>query len=986
MKKVAVFIIASMFCFSHAWAQETFPYNGVKDFREKAYAFTNATIHVDYQTILDSATLLIREGKVVSTGKGINIPSGFSSIDCEGKHIYPSFIDLNSNYGFVKSKLNINANPNQFQIEPLVPGAYNANDAINSYVDASDYFVINKNQAAEYRKSGFGTVLSANQDGIARGTSTLVLLQDENENESILIEKAGAHYSFNKGSSQQTYPASLMGSVALLRQTFLDAKWYAEAKPYTDLSLQSWNENQSRPQFFDARGKYGILRADKVGDEFGVQYIINSSGSEYQNIDEIKNTGATLVVSINFPKPYNVEDPLDALEVSLTQMKHWELAPYNLKILAENNINFALSSSGLKSKNDFMENLRKAISVGLSKEQALKSLTSTPAKLVLAENQIGSLKTGYIANFIITDQDIFEEKSIILENWVKGNKYEINKEKLELDEGEYELSLDAATYKVEFKKDKFQIIVNDSTKKAIQHKLEEKLITLNFEQPDTTLRASLSGWKIENRWIGRGKIGFNDWINWQLTFKKGFPDVESDTLNTEKKGEGELKEKKDSLAVQEDVIGDIFYPFSAYGQKELPKRQSFLIKNITAWTNEHQGITENLDVYILDGKIKKIGQGLAVKNATVIDGTGKHLTPGIVDEHSHIGIFQTNDRATNSGMVRIEDVINPEQINLYGQLAGGVTSAQLLHGSANPIGGQSAIIKLKWGESVSNMLIKDADPFIKFALGENVKRSNWGNDFSNRYPQTRMGVEQVYIDAFTNALEYEKSWKTYNQLSGKSKLNNPAPRRDLLHETMLEILRKKRFVTCHSYVQSEINMLMKVAEKFDFNINTFTHIMEGYKVADKMKAHGVGASTFSDWWGYKWEVRYAIPYNAALMHNEGVVVAINSDDVRSASRLNQEAAKTIKYGGISDEDALKMITLNPAKLLHLDDKIGSIKVGKDADLVIWSDNPMSVYAKAEMTIIEGSVYFDIKKDEEMQKVIKAERARLIAKMKDAKLK
>jgi imidazolonepropionase-like amidohydrolase len=333
-------------------------------------------------------------------------------------------------------------------------------------------------------------------------------------------------------------------------------------------------------------------------------------------------------------------------------------------------------------------------------------------------------------------------------------------------------------------------------------------------------------------------------------------------------------------------------------------------------------------------------------------------------------------------MVRIGDQINSEDINLYRSLAGGMTAAQVLHGSANPVGGQSAIIKLRWGASPEDLKIKGADEYIKFALGENVKRSRSSN--SVRFPQTRMGVEQVYMDGFTNAVEYGKEWATYNKLSKKAKVGALIPRRDLVDEAMLEIINKERFITCHSYVQSEINMLMKVADKFDFNINTFTHILEGYKVADKMKAHGAGASTFSDWWNYKWEVRYAIPYNAAIMHNEGVLTAINSDDANSGRRLNQEAAKSVKYGGMSEEDAWKMVTLNPAKLLHLDSRMGSIKVGKDADVVLWTDHPLSVYANVEKTIVDGVVYFDIEKDAQARAALRTERARLIQKMKDVK--
>ena len=280
-----------------------------------------------------------------------------------------------------------------------------------------------------------------------------------------------------------------------------------------------------------------------------------------------------------------------------------------------------------------------------------------------------------------------------------------------------------------------------------------------------------------------------------------------------------------------------------------------------------------------------------------------------------------------------------------------------------------------------------ADGFIKFALGENVKQSNWGNEFRTRFPQTRMGVEQVYYDHFYRAREYSKAYKTYNSYSEKdrrkSSLLSP-PRRDLEMDALSEILDSKRFITCHSYVQSEINMLMHVADSMGFTVNTFTHILEGYKVADKMKAHGAGASTFSDWWAYKYEVREAIPYNAALMSEMGLTVAINSDDAEMGRRLNQEAAKGVKYGGMSEEEAWKMVTLNPAKLLHLDDRMGSVAAGKDADLVLWSDNPLSIYAKVEKTFVDGTLYYDREMDMERMVEMSKERNDIIEQMMEDK--
>jgi len=358
--------------------------------------------------------------------------------------------------------------------------------------------------------------------------------------------------------------------------------------------------------------------------------------------------------------------------------------------------------------------------------------------------------------------------------------------------------------------------------------------------------------------------------------------------------------------------------------------------------------------------------------AKIINGKGLHLTPGIIDEHSHIAISAGVNEAgqASSAEVRMGDVINPEDINIYRQLAGGVTTAQLLHGSANPIGGQSAIIKLRWGHGAEDLKFEKADAFIKFALGENVKQSNWGDHNNVRFPQSRMGVEQVYRDYFSRALAYSK----------QQEKKSPAFRRDLELEALAEILLGKRFITCHSYVQSEINMLIHVADSFGFRVNTFTHILEGYKVADKMKRHGVYASTFSDWWAYKNEVLDAIPYNAALLTRAGVVTAINSDDAEMGRRLNQEAGKMVKYGGLTEVQALKLVTLNPAIMLHLDKQVGTIEAGKVADLVLWTDHPLSIYAKSRYTIIDGKIYFDFEEDEKLKEYNRKEKARLLAKM------
>jgi len=427
-------------------------------------------------------------------------------------------------------------------------------------------------------------------------------------------------------------------------------------------------------------------------------------------------------------------------------------------------------------------------------------------------------------------------------------------------------------------------------------------------------------------------------------------------------------------------LGKVTYPFEPFGwtEDQQPMQETILIKNATVWTNEKDGILQNADVLIKNGKIAAVGKNLSDAGARVIDGTGKHVTPGIIDEHSHIAASSINEGGQSvSSEVRIGDNLNPDDINIYRQLSGGVTTSHILHGSANTIGGQTQLIKLRWGGDDDELKFKGSAPFIKFALGENVKRTPASNG-NNRYPDTRMGVNEILIDAFTRAKDYKKAWKDYNDAKDKKGLL--PPRRDLELDALVEILDNKRFITCHSYVQSEILGSMEVADKMGYHYNTFTHILEGYKVAKEMLAHGANASTFSDWWAYKMEVEDAIPYNAAIMQKVGLNVAINSDDAEMARRLNQEAAKIVKYGGVTEEQALKMVTLNPAKMLHVEDKVGSLKAGKDGDVVVWSDHPLSIYAKALYTIVDGTVYFDREKDEQMQKQIDSERNRLVKKM------
>ena len=956
MKKIiTLFLLLSTVILS---AQEYFPKNdGVKTSNSNYTAFQNAKIFISPDQIIEKGTLLIQNGKVVSSGSNVSLPKNTIIIDMDGKTIYPSFIDIYSGFGIDLPK----PTPGSFrnpQYDSKRKGYY-WNEHIMPETNAMSKFKYNDKKAKELLSAGFGVVNTHVQDGIVRGTGLLVALNtDSNNNVRILSNNSAQYLSFKKSKyHKQVYPTSLMGSMALLRQMYYDADWYAKDNVKTkDLSLEALNKNKNLVQIFEAGNKNNDLRADGIGDAFGINYVIVGGGDEYELIEDIKKTNATYILPINFPKAYDVENPYFAQYVSLSDMRNWNQAPANPGILAKNGIEFALTPYQLKSVKEFKTNTLKAIKYGLDEKNALAALTTIPAKILKKSNLIGTLNTGSYANFLITSGNIFEKKTVLYENWVQGNKHVINDLSIKDIRGDFTLTISNQKYDVK--------ISGTPDKPKVSVKQDTLKISSKFSYKNNWMNLSLQPNKKEGKFIRLGgKVTNTDQIFGKATLTNGEESTWTAVKNSDTK-ENDKKEKKN--AAKEPYLARVTFPNNSYGFASKPKQENLLFKNVTVWTNEEEGILENTDVLIKDGKIAKIGKELKAGKATVIDGTGKHLTSGIIDEHTHIGIVSGNEAGQNSSAeVTMEDVINFEDINLYRNLAGGVTQVQILHGSANPIGGRSAIVKLKWGETPENMIAKNAPKFIKFALGENVKQSRYPYG-SDRFPQSRMGVEQVFMDYFQRAKEYDAI----------KKIGKPY-RKDIEMETLAEIINNERFITCHSYVQSEINMLMKVAERFNFRVNTFTHILEGYKVADKMKAHGAGGSTFSDWWSYKYEVKDAIPFNAAIMNSVGVVTAINSDDAEMSRRLNQEAAKSVKYGGVSEEDAWKFVTLNPAKLLHIDNAVGSVKVGKDADIVLWSDHPLSVNAKAEKTIVEGVVYFDIERDKEMRKARKEERNKLI---------
>ena len=453
---------------------------------------------------------------------------------------------------------------------------------------------------------------------------------------------------------------------------------------------------------------------------------------------------------------------------------------------------------------------------------------------------------------------------------------------------------------------------------------------------------------------------------------------DADEEGEEESGEAEEVDEASAaeVAAGDSSKVDVLYPLGAYG-RETPAEQPewVLFRGGTVWTLDEAGKLEETDVLVHAGVIEKVGRDLrAPQGAVIVNCRGLHVTPGLIDCHSHVA----SDGGINEGSqsitceVRIGDFVDATDVNIYRQLAGGVTSSNILHGSANPIGGQNQVLKFRWGDGGEAMKFADAPAGVKFALGENVKRSNFTGS-SPRYPVSRMGVEQLIDDAFAAASDYRRAWQEW-----RSEGRGLPPRVDLELEALVEIIEGRRLVHCHSYRQDEILALIRTCERHGVQIATLQHILEGYKLADIMARHGAGGSSFSDWWAYKFEVYDAIPYNGALMHSADVVVSFNSDDAELARRLNTEAAKAIKYGGVPDVEALKFVTLNPARQLRIDQYVGSIEPGKHADLAIWNGPPMSTLVRCEQTWVDGTLRFSRDEDAELRERDAALRTRLIA--------
>lgn len=961
---------------------QTAPPNGMRAADLRAHAIVDARVVIRPGVVLERATIVIKDGVIVAIGENVQPPADAQIWPGEGLTVYPGLID---------PALLIKPGEREDS-----PGAH-WNKHIHPEIAMIDQPSPDEELLKEMRSMGFTAAAVYPESGIWRGTGTVIALADSDEHALSYLDRTAmaAGFSTTRGYGRGNYPGSLMGAIALMRQTLLDARWHADSRniwqqfpegnepPIRADALDAMVPVLGRQQavLFDVSDELNALRAHRVGTEFNLDMTLLGSGLEFRRLDEIVATGMAIIVPLNYPKTPEVTSVSEADRASLRDLMTWEQAPTNPRRLIQAGATVALTTHRLEKRTDFFKNLRLAIKHGLSEDDALASLTTTPATMLGLEKVLGTVETGKAANLVVVEGGLFDKDAKIRDTWVNGRRHEISTKPLIELKGTYafwtshghsaQADIDTEKKSVTFD------LAEDKELKAKNVVVKKDLITIvvSGEALETDGYVQLSGVITGESITGNGIMPDGD--RFQFTFKPS-PDAGDDEQDADDADE----EKDDDTS--DEVIGglppeELVMPLGAYGMEASPTPQKIYVRGATIWTEGPEGIIEDGCLIVAGGKIAFVGpasERQPTPDMLVIEAEGKHVTPGLLDAHSHTGISGGVNEGSQAvtAEVRIGDVINPDDINFYRQLAGGLTTVNQLHGSANPIGGQNSVVKLKWGAATGDLRIPDAIEGIKFALGENPKRS------SGRYPDTRMGVATVIRDAFTAARDYKKTWDRYLSRPTEQREKIMPPRRDLELDTLVEILDGQRLVHSHSYRQDEILMLIRIADEFGFTIGTFQHVLEGYKIAEAIAKHGAGASTFSDWWAYKVEVMDAIPFNGALMTNVGVVVSFNSDSSELARRMNTEAAKAVRYGGLDPHEALKTVTINPAKQLRIDHRVGSLEVGKDADFVVWSSSPLSTYTRCEQTWIEGARYFDLRIDEMLREKARSERQRIIQKI------
>ncbi len=827
--------------------------------KKDVYALVGARVLGVSSAPLPSATVVLRDGVIEALGPDVAAPADAYVIDAKGLTITPGLIDAYGGLGLPAPRRagerRGEGGGERSDARPAANAGLTPEADVLPLIDAKD--------ALKARDQGLTSALVIPAEGVLPGRSVFVNLAGESAEELVLRQPAALH--LNMAPLAWRYPDSLMGVMALARQSLLDAEHYAaeraawerspagKRRPRWSARLEAWRDVRAGklPLVVLAPRENDLRRALALREEFGLRLVAAGAQQAYRAAALLAKARLPLLVSVNYDPPARGAGPFPERDPEAQRMDI-EAARTNPAALHRAGVPFALVSGHAR---DFLAGVRAAIDAGLPREAALRALTLEAARALDLDELLGSLERGKLANLVAWQGEPLTAEARARYVFVDGALYQ------PAPEG----------------RDK----PRDKDKEASAAQAAARAAPAGAPPPPDTAGA-----------------------------------------------DGTLA-----------LVGGTILSLGP------------------------SGTISDGTLLIRRGKIAALGRGERVPaGAKVIDVRGRYVMPGIIDAHSHAAIEGGVNECTDAitAEVRVGDVIDQRDPDIYRHLAGGVTTVHALHGSCNAVGGQSAVLKLRRVDDPRAMLFEGAPRSIKFALGENPKRSNSRAPGARRYPGTRLGVEALLREQFSAAREYGREWDAWEARPATTR--GPAPRRDLRLEALRDVLRGRLWVHAHCYRADEILMLIHLAEEFGFKVRTFQHVLEGYKVADEIARHGAGASTFIDWWGFKLEAFDATPYNPAVMRSHGVLVSLNSDSPELARRLHWDAAKAVKYGGVPEEDALRMITLNPARQLGIDARVGSLEPGKDADVAVFSAHPFAPEARVELTLVDGVIAFDRARD------------------------
>ncbi|HUF27475.1 MAG TPA: amidohydrolase family protein [Gemmatimonadaceae bacterium] len=967
------------------WAQTT-PVEGLRENPSGVHALTGARIVVAPGRVIERGTLVIRNGVIEAVGANVAAPPDARVWDGSGLTLYPGFIDPYSAVG-MRGELSRD-DPERER------GALYWNPQVRSHIDAVTELGPDEARLGRLRSQGFAVAMAVPQLGLFRGQTAVVSLGDESM--ALRVVRRGVAQSVTMGRDNQVgtgYPTSAMGGIAFIRQTLHDADWHMKShaayernprgvrRPEANAALAALAPalRKEQPLLFETRSEEEALRALRFREEFPVNLWIRGSGFEYRLADRFRGLDVPLILPVNFPEAPNVSSPERALNVSLGDLRHWHLAPENPKRLADARVEFAFTADGLGPRTSFVGNVRTAVERGLSRDVALAAMTTVPARYLGIDRTHGTLEQGKVANVVVAEGDLFADGSSIQAVFVDGKRFDAAAPAGVDPRGQWRIvavgparvqgTLTLAGTRAQLTG---TFGAPGAEAKLSSARISGEAAQLQVAFPGDVLghegTVRLSASATASALSGWGELPDGTRFNWSGERIGDAPGATSGGASAN--GANGLDSEIGSRAARAAAIElpDV-RPSMEYGRAGIPEQPAnLLVRNATVWTMGPQGRLESADLLVTRGRVARVGQNLqAPAGAVVIDGSGKHVTPGLIDAHLHDGA-SGGINETGSAIVpevRLGDVLTINNIWMYRHLAGGLTLAHVMHGSANPIGGQNQHVKMRWGALPEELKVEGAPRTVKFALGENVKRRE------DRYPDTRMGTEQIIRDHFLAAREYERRWQEWQRTP-----QGVPPRRDLRLQALVDILNGDILVQSHSYRQDEILMLMRLAEEFGFRIKAFHHTVEAYKVAPELAAHGAGAVVWTDWSSFKIEAYDGTTWNARVLRDAGVLTSLHSDNSQISSRMNWEAAKMLRTG-LTPEEALALVTINTAKILGIDQRVGSLEAGKDADFVLWSGDPLSTSSKAEQTWVDGRRYFDLEEDRQLRERAERERAQLI---------